>query len=143
MGETEWMVQVEGLRKEYDSLVAVEDIDFEIRRGVIFGLLGPNGAGKTTTISILAGVLPPTAGKIMLSGQPLRPIPSMRRLLGVVPQELAIYLKLTGIENLTFFGEIYGLSGAALRARVDAMLGLVGLTDRGHSRAETYSGGMK
>jgi ABC-2 type transport system ATP-binding protein len=143
MGETDFMVRIRGLRKAYDEIIAVDDVSFDIRRGEIFGLLGPNGAGKTTTISILSGILAPTGGEIELSGQPYRPTPAMRRLLGVVPQELAIYPKLTGAENLAFFGELYGLSGGALRERVQSMLDLVGLSDRAASRAETYSGGMK
>lgn len=143
MGESEFMVRVERLRKSYEALVAVDDISFDIRRGEIFGLLGPNGAGKTTTISILAGILASTSGKVQLAGQDFQRTPAMKRLIGTVPQDLAIYLKLTGEENLRFFGELYGMTGTALLERVQAMLALVGLTDRGHSRADTYSGGMK
>jgi ABC-2 type transport system ATP-binding protein len=143
MATTNCLVRVNGLRKTYESLLAVDDVSFEIRRGEIFGLLGPNGAGKTTTISILAGILSPSAGTIQLAEREFRRTPEMKRLLGVVPQELAIYPKLTGRENLEFFGALYGLSGALLNARVDQMLTLVGLADRGGSRADTYSGGMK
>ena len=138
------IAQVRNLVKTYDSLTAVNGISFEIRQGEIFGLLGPNGAGKTTTISMLAGILPLTSGEIQVSGFDARHAGvAMKRTLGVVPQELAIYLKLTGQENLEFFGELYGLRGAALAQRVQEMLALVGLSDRAHSLADTYSGGMK
>jgi ABC-2 type transport system ATP-binding protein len=143
MSITNPLVRVDGLRKTYETITAVDGISFEIQQGEIFGLLGPNGAGKTTTISILAGILPPGDGRIELAGREFRSTPAMKRLLGVVPQELAIYPKLTGRENLEFFGALYALSGQALQERVDRMLTLVGLHDRGGSRAETYSGGMK
>src|SRR5690348_88791 len=124
---TEPIAQVRDLRKQYDTLTAVDGIQFEIRRGEIFGLLGPNGAGKTTTISMLAGILPPTSGEIRVAGYDARHAGvAMKRALGVVPQELAIYKKLTGKENLEFFGQLYGLSGEELNKRVQAMLALVG-----------------
>lgn len=144
MSEPEIIVRVRDLRKTYETLTAVDGVTFEIRRGEIFGLLGPNGAGKTTTISMLAGLLQPTSGQIEVNGQEAKEFSvAMKRALGMVPQELAIYLKLTGQENLEFFGQLYGLQGGALEERVQKMLELVGLTDRAHSRAETYSGGMK
>jgi ABC-2 type transport system ATP-binding protein len=144
MGETETIVCVKDLQKRYETLTTVDHVTFEIRRGEIFGLLGPNGAGKTTTISMLAGLLMPTAGQIEVNGHNARESSvAMRRTLGVVPQELAIYLKLTGKENLEFFGQLYGMEGSALARRVETMLALVGLTDRADSRADTYSGGMK
>ena len=142
--KTDPIAQVRDLCKNYDALVAVDGISFEIWRGEIFGLLGPNGAGKTTTISMLAGILPATSGEIHVAGHDARHAGvAMKRTLGVVPQDLAIYKKLTGQENLEFFGQLYGLSGAPLAARVQEMLALVGLTDRATSLADTYSGGMK
>ena len=143
MSDLEMLVQVQNLRKQYDSLTAVDGITFDIRRGEIFGLLGPNGAGKTTTISMMAGILPPTSGEILLDGQASGRALQTRRLLGVVPQELALYNRLTARENLAFFGELYGLRGNALTARIQEMLTLVGLADRADDRAEEYSGGMK
>jgi len=135
---------VQNLRKVYDTLTAVDGISFEIKRGEIFGLLGPNGAGKTTTISMLAGILPPTIGEIIVDGHNAAQAgPAVKRALGVVPQELAVYPKLTGKENLDFFGELYGLGKSELTQRTSQMLELVGLSDRAGSRAETYSGGMK
>ena len=144
MVESESLVRVRDLRKRYDTLNAVDGVSFEIRRGEIFGLLGPNGAGKTTTISILAGILPATEGRIEIAGMDAgRANIAVKRALGIVPQELAIYPKLTARENLAFFGQLYGLKGTALGQRTREMLQLVGLEDRADSRAETYSGGMK
>jgi ABC-2 type transport system ATP-binding protein len=113
-------------------------------QGEVFGLLGPNGAGKTTTISILSGILQPTDGEVHVAGFDARKSePAMRMALGVVPQELSIYMKLTGKENLEFFGSLYGMRGDALGARVDSMLAMVGLSERSGDRAGEYSGGMK
>lgn len=139
----EWLVRVQNLRKQYESLTAVDGITFDIRRGEIFGLLGPNGAGKTTTIGMMAGILPSTNGTILLDGQASGRSLTTRRLLGVVPQELAVYNRLTGRENLAFFGELYGLHGPLLASRIAEMLALVGLADRADDYAEAYSGGMK
>jgi len=144
MSAAEPIAQMNDVWKTYETTPAVEGMTLEIRRGEIFGLLGPNGAGKTTTIGMLSGILAPTKGEIRVAGHDARHAGvAMKRALGVVPQELAIYLRLTGRENLEFFGEIYGLKGAALAERVLQMLALVGLTDRADSRADTYSGGMK
>jgi ABC-2 type transport system ATP-binding protein len=144
MNSNDNIATVRNLRKCYDTLTAVDDISFEIKRGEIFGLLGPNGAGKTTTISMLAGILPPTSGEIVVDGHDASQAgAAVKRALGVVPQELAIYPKLTGRENLDFFGELYGLHKSDLTLRTMQMLTLVGLEDRAGSRAETYSGGMK
>lgn len=145
MNSNDNIATVRDLRKVYDNtLTAVDGISFEIKRGEIFGLLGPNGAGKTTTISMLAGILPPTSGEIVVDGHDASQAGSeVKRALGVVPQELAVYPKLTGKENLDFFGELYGLHKTDLAQRTSQMLDLVGLSDRAGSRAETYSGGMK
>lgn len=138
------IVRVQNLRKRYDTLTAVDGVSFEIYQGEIFGLLGPNGAGKTTTISMIAGLLPPTEGDIHVAGLDARRAEvAIKKIIGVVPQELALYLKLTGRENLEFFGKLYGLRQANLAERVQQTLELVGLTDRADSRADTYSGGMK
>ncbi len=135
---------VRDLRKSYGSLIAVDGVSFDIQEGEVFGLLGPNGAGKTTTISILSGILPPTSGDVSVIGLDTKTGGApLRMAIGVVPQELAIYQKLTGRENLQFFGELYGIQGAALSARVTEMLEMVGLTERADDRAADYSGGMK
>jgi ABC-2 type transport system ATP-binding protein len=115
-----------------------------VAEGEMFGLLGPNGAGKTTTLSILSCLLAPTAGEVRLLGRPVRlGDKEARRLIGIVPQELAIYGELTARENLIFFGELYGLHGAELHRRVENILAAVALQDRADDRAESFSGGMK
>jgi ABC-2 type transport system ATP-binding protein len=132
------------LHKRYDRTVALERVSFEVAEGELFGLLGPNGAGKSTLIAILSGLLRPTSGAARLNGEGLSPDHrAARRLIGIVPQELAIYTDLTARENLTFFGKLYGLRGAELRRRADEVLAAVGLADRAGDRAGTFSGGMK
>lgn len=142
--QMEPIATVRDLRKNYDAITAVDGVSFDILRGEIFGLLGPNGAGKTTTISILSGILQPSAGDVQVAGFDARAaVPAMRMALGVVPQELSIYMKLTGRENLEFFGALYGMRGSALTERVNSMLTMVGLSERAGDRAADYSGGMK
>lgn len=138
------MLQVEGLRKKYGDLVAVESLDLDIPSGTIFGLLGPNGAGKTTSISMISGLLEPTAGRVVVDGIQLsrEPVKAKSRL-GVVPQEIAVYTELTARENLNFWGGLYALNGTALKSRVDELLELVGLADRSREPVKNFSGGMK
>ena len=138
------MLEVRDLRKSYGSTQAVAGVSFRVEAGEMFGLLGPNGAGKTTTLSIVSGLLDADAGVVLLDGQVFRRSRrDLRRLLGIVPQDLAIYLELTARENLRFFGELYGLSGGDLANRVDEVLAAVALSDRADQRAATFSGGMK
>jgi ABC-2 type transport system ATP-binding protein len=129
--------------KKYGGTTAVDDLTLQVRPGEIFGLLGPNGAGKSTTVHLAVGLLTPDAGTVAIGalGSPTRP--ETRKRVGVAPQALSLYEMLTGQENLDFFGRMYGLSGAALAARAAWALDFVGLTDRRHDRAGTYSGGMK
>ncbi len=138
------IVEVKNLVKKYGELTAVNGISFDIREGEIFSLLGPNGAGKTTTISILSTLFLPTSGEAMIGGHSLSrdPMPA-RNLIGVVPQELALYDELTARENLNFWGQMYGLSGKNLKKRVDEVLEQIGLADRAKDRIKAYSGGMK
>ena len=144
MGPTETIAQIRNVVKRYGNFTAVDGVTFAIERGEIFGLLGPNGAGKTTLISLLAGLLPLESGEIEVAGQDVRRAGmAVKRAIGIAPQELAIYPRLSAKENLEFFGQLYGLRHAELRTRTAAMLALVGLADRADSRAETYSGGMK
>jgi ABC-2 type transport system ATP-binding protein len=143
------MVEVRGLAKTFKrpdgtQIQAVKGIDLDIFRGEIFSLLGPNGAGKTTTISMISGLLEPTRGDAKIGGfsiteQPLQ----AKRLMGVVPQEVALYPSLTARQNLEFFGKMYGLGGSDLGHRVDEILEFVGLADRQKDRIDTFSGGMK
>jgi ABC-2 type transport system ATP-binding protein len=138
------MLEVVGLHKRYDSSVALGEVSFTVEEGELFGLLGPNGAGKTTLLSIVSGLVPPTAGEVRVLGRRLqRSDREVRRLIGIVPQELAVYGELSARENLRFFGELYGVRGPELRRRVDEVLAAVGLEDRGDRRVDTFSGGMK
>ena len=138
------LVDVLHLRKSYGDHLAVKDVSFALQSGEVLGLLGPNGAGKSTTMMMVAGLLAPTSGEIRFNGKKFdgRNF-DQRRLLGVVPQEYAIYQELNSIDNLTFFGKLYGLRGKALRDRCDDVLNQIGLTESAHRPSGTYSGGMK
>ena len=141
-------IVVERLRKQFDppkGPVAVDDVSFSIEEGEIFSLLGPNGAGKTTTISILSCLLKPDSRRSATWAASRSPASrtKVKKLIGVVPQDIALYEDLSGRENLLFWGRMYGLSGAALNKRVDEVLELIGLVDRQKDRVDKYSGGMK
>jgi ABC-2 type transport system ATP-binding protein len=132
------------LQKSYGDVHAVDGISLQVARGEVFGLLGPNGAGKTTTISMMTGLFPPDSGSITVDGLDLATeTNAVKAKLGLVPQELALYPTLSARQNLNFFGRIYGLKGKELRARVDQVLEMVGLTERAGDAIDTYSGGMK
>lgn len=137
------MIKAENLKKSYGSTVAVKDVSFEAQKGQTLGLLGPNGAGKTTTIQLLCGLLKPDAGNITLDGKTNPELIEVRMSLGVVPQALALYEELSALENLRFFGKIYGLSGQKLKERVNKCLDIAGLAKRSKERVSKYSGGMK
>ncbi len=138
------IVEVHNLVKRYGDFTAVDGVSFEIAQGSIFGLLGPNGAGKTTTISMLACLIAPDEGDVLVDGHSvLTDSKAVRRVLGMVPQEIALYPTLTAAENLRFWGQMYGLSGKQLADAVDYGLKMAGLEDRAKSRVETFSGGMK
>jgi linearmycin/streptolysin S transport system ATP-binding protein len=132
------------LVKRFGDHAAVDGVSFQIRTGEIFGLLGPNGAGKTTTISMISCLLQPTSGEVVVEGFSVARDPGkVKTALGVVPQEIALYPTLTALENLKFWGRMYGLGGKLLDERVDEALEIAGLADRAKERVETYSGGMK
>jgi len=138
------VLHVEGLGKSYGSLIAVTDLSLELHAGEVFGLLGPNGAGKTTAISMLSTELPPSQGDAVLCGISIRRQAGLvRRWIGVVPEEIALYPKLTAAENLRFFGRIYGVGGMELEHRIDELLHLVGLQGRRDNYVATLSSGMK
>jgi ABC-2 type transport system ATP-binding protein len=138
------MLEVRNLRKDYGATPALAGISFTVGTGALFGLLGPNGAGKTTLMSIASGLLDPSGGQVFLADKEFhRDDRSMRRLIGIVPQDLAIYLELTARENLRFFGQLYGLDGSELEARVERILTAIALLDRADQRAGMFSGGMK
>jgi ABC-2 type transport system ATP-binding protein len=138
------ILEVEHLVKKYGEFPAVNDISFAVEEGEVFGLLGPNGAGKTTTISVLTGVIPPTSGIARIGGHDISREPlHVKSLIGLVPQDLALYPTLSARANLNFFGSIYGLGGKALQERVDHVLQIVSLTERQKEPIEKFSGGMK
>ena len=137
------LVEARDLGKDYGELTAVDELSLDIAPGEIFGLLGPNGAGKTTTISMIAGILAPSRGTVRIAGYDLqRDRFQARRALGVVPQDLAVYGELSAVENLRFFGALYGIRGPALEQNVDWALDLAGLRDRATEPVSRFSGGM-
>lgn len=138
------ILQVQNLVKKYGDFTAVKGISFDIKEGEIFSLLGPNGAGKTTTISMLSTLYRPTSGDATIGGHSITKDPlAVKQIIGVVPQEIALYEDLTARENLIFWGQMYGLNGKPLNSRVDEVLEQIGLTDKAKNRVKTYSGGMK
>lgn len=138
------ILEVHNLAKKYGDFTAVNGITFDIKVGEIFSLLGPNGAGKTTTISMLSTLFTPTSGDATIGGHSISKDPmAVKQVIGVVPQDLALYEDLTAKENLIFWGQMYGLSGKALASRVDEVLEQIGLLDKAKNRVKTYSGGMK
>jgi ABC-2 type transport system ATP-binding protein len=138
------LLKVDRLSKSFGANRAVDSVTFEVRAGEIYGLLGPNGAGKTTTISMISGLLQPGAGEIFVAGNSFAADPQRaKRIMGVVPQDLAIYEELTGRENLEFWGRMAGLTGADARARATELLTALTLADRASEAVKNYSGGMK
>lgn len=137
------MIVVERLSKSFGELKAVQDVSFDVHRGETFGLLGPNGAGKSTTISIIVGALEADGGRVTIGGRDIREGASVRRLIGIAPQSLALYDVLSAERNLAFFGALYGLAGEQLKARIDWALKFAQLEDRRRDLVKTYSGGMK
>jgi ABC-2 type transport system ATP-binding protein len=137
------LLEVSHLRKSFGSMVAVDDLSFHVNAGEVLGLVGPNGAGKSTTMMILAGMRHADAGEVTIDGHPAgRGNRAARRMLGVVPQELAIYVDLTARENLDFFGQIYGVRGAELKSRIERILARIGLEAQADQYVRTFSGGM-
>jgi len=140
------IVEIESLTKIFKDSdnPAVNGVSFKIYKNDVFGLLGPNGAGKTTTISILCGLYPETSGKITIDGMILNDnISSIKQIIGVVPQDIALYPTLTARENLEFNGSMYGLSGKNLKDAINNWLEKLGLTKAANKKIETFSGGMK
>ncbi|NJN02842.1 MAG: ABC transporter ATP-binding protein [Leptolyngbyaceae cyanobacterium SL_1_1] len=135
------MLRIEGLCKAYGDRPLLQTLNFEISAGEIYGLLGPNGAGKTTTINLICGLLKADAGSVLIQGQPVTT--ATKRLIGVVPQENLLYRSLTCAENLAFFAQLYGLSRALRRQRIQACLEAVKLSDRANTLVEALSGGMQ
>jgi ABC-2 type transport system ATP-binding protein len=138
------ILEVDQLVKKYGDFEAVKGVSFDVDEGEVFGLLGPNGAGKTQTISMLTGIIPPTSGTARIAGHDiLKEMNEVKKINGLVPQDLALYETLSARANLNFFGRIYGLRGRDLKDRVEDVLRIVALTDRADEPIEKYSGGMK
>lgn len=138
------LLKIDRLSKSFGPLRAVEAVSFEIRAGEIYGLLGPNGAGKTTTISMISGLLRPDSGEVLVADRPFWSAPqAAKQLMGVVPQEIALYEELSARENLLFWGRIAGLDTRAARTRTEELLEALTLSDRAKDPLKTFSGGMK
>ena len=138
------MLQAHELRKSYDTREVVAGVSFFAGRGEIVGLLGPNGAGKTTIVSMLCGLVAPDGGSITIAGSAFRgDVSEVKRRIGLVPQDIAVYEDLSARANLELFGSLYGMSGAKLRERCSEALDLVGLADRAKDKPRTFSGGMQ
>ena len=138
------MIAVEGLERRFGIVTALRDVSFTVRAGQIYGLLGPNGAGKTTTVRILAGLIAPSSGSVRVVDFELgRDNPQIRSLTGILTESPGLHDRLTARQNLTYYGRLYGLTDAALRAAVDRYLAVVGLTDTADRRVGGYSKGMR
>ena len=140
------MIQVRQLFKKYKNadFFSVSNLDLIVDENEIFGLLGPNGAGKTTLISILCSLIKPTSGSFSIDGLTYKKDKNkLKKLIGIVPQEYALYPSLTAFENLTYFGSMYGLNGKELKTQINESLEKLGLIKFSNKKIETFSGGMK
>ncbi|RPF53293.1 ABC transporter ATP-binding protein [Aquisalibacillus elongatus] len=138
------MLETVNLKKVFKRNIAADDVNLYLDEGESVGLLGPNGAGKSTTISMMSTLMKPTTGDVKWNGRSVIQNPSeIRKELGVVPQEIALYQELTALENLKFFGKIYGLSGSNLDRKIEEVVDHVGLNERQNELVKNYSGGMK
>lgn len=142
MNTTPNAIEVQHLSKQYkeSTVLALNDVSFEVRKGEVYGILGPNGAGKTTLMSILFGSIKPTMGSFTIAGLTYKD-PSLRYKIGVVPQEYALYPTLTARENLHYFGSLYGLKGKELKAKTDEALERVALSAVADKKIAHFSGG--
>jgi ABC-2 type transport system ATP-binding protein len=143
---TETIIEIINLSKTYkgSKKPAIDGISVKIKQGEIFGLLGPNGAGKTTTISILCGLFAPSKGEVYIDGLSIRKDnEQIKSIIGIVPQDIALYPTLTAYENLRFIGRMYGLKGKILKERINMYAELLGLEDSLRKKISTFSGGMK
>jgi ABC-2 type transport system ATP-binding protein len=137
-------ITIANLVKKFEDVTAVDGISLQVSKGELFGLLGPNGAGKTTTINILCGLTKPTSGSVEVGGFDVqKETAKVKELIGVCPQETAIYPYLTGAENVDLFGNLHDMNRGTLKTRRDMLLEKMGLTQDAKRKAEKYSGGMK
>jgi ABC-2 type transport system ATP-binding protein len=140
------IIQIKSLSKQYRDadIFSVDKLSLDVKKGEIFGLLGPNGAGKTTLISMLCGLIKPTSGEFTINGLSYKnDSTTIKKIIGVVPQEYALYPTLTARENLEYFGAMYGLKGTDLKEKVAESLDYLGLLKFADKKIDTYSGGMK
>jgi ABC-2 type transport system ATP-binding protein len=138
------MLNVNKVRKSFGKTEVVKGVTFSVEKGEAFGLLGPNGAGKSTIISMICGLLSYNEGEITVGGFSVKDHPlEIKRKIGVVPQDIALYPTMSALDNLLFWGKMYGLSGRDVRKRANEVLDFVGLSDRAKDKIETFSGGMK
>jgi ABC-2 type transport system ATP-binding protein len=138
------VLKTEGLTKRYGDLVAVDDLNLEIYRGEVFGFLGPNGAGKTTSINMMCGLLKPDEGRVTIDGVPVRDADeALRARVGVCPQDIVLWERLTCLEQLQFIGEMYGLSGREARRNAERLLEELELVDKRKTQARKLSGGLQ
>lgn len=138
------MLDVRSLKKSYGKLVAVDGVSLHAAAGETIGLLGPNGAGKTTTVSMIAGLISPNSGEVLIEGRPVASdTDPVKRRIGLVPQDMALYDKLSAYDNLIFFAALYSISGTKAKQAIKDALDLVGLSNRANDKVETFSGGMK
>ena len=140
------MIHIESISKKYKNsdFYSVKDLDLDIPEHEIFGLLGPNGAGKTTLISLLCALIKPSSGSFEINGLNYKKNKrQLQQIIGIVPQEYALYPSLTAYENLKYFGSMYGIHGKTLEEKIHANLKRLGLDQFAHKKIQTFSGGMK
>ena len=138
------LIEAKGIKKYYKKVRAVDGIGLEVRQGEILGILGPNGAGKSTAISVISSLIRPDEGDVFFKGENILKNPvAIRQVMGIVPQEVALYPDLSAAENLKFFGKLYGLRGEKLKTRMQEVLDLLELNGRAKDAVKNYSGGMK
>ena len=136
-------ISIQHLSKSYgsDSKLALSDLSLDVKQGEIFGFLGPNGAGKTTFFSILCGLFPPSSGSVHMFGLNLDShLDSVKKIIGVVPQDIALYPSLSGVDNLMYIGRMYGVKDKELKEKIDTFLTIFGFEDNRHKEVKTYSG---
>ncbi|WP_432362866.1 ABC transporter ATP-binding protein [Sporosarcina sp. UB5] len=138
------MLTVTDVKKSFHSKEVIKGVSLQVGKGESFGLLGPNGAGKSTLISMICGLIPASGGEIRVGGKPVgKQSREIKQLIGIVPQDIALYPTMSALDNLMFWGKMYGLCGKKAKARAKEVLEIVGLTERAKDRIETFSGGMK
>ena len=138
------MIEIKDVTKSYGRHKVLQNVSFEIMEGELFGLLGPNGAGKSTLIDILTGIQSMDSGEIFINGKSIKTDKvEIRKQLGLVPQDIALLEELNAVDNLEYFGGLYGLAGAELKSQIEKLLEVAGLTDKKKEKVKNYSGGMK